>query len=509
LAPGGGEVAAASEDGRLVLHDLSSGEQAPVADRLAGLIRYSADGHWLGGLKADGTLALFDRETGTALETPNETISAFMFSPARDRLATCAAGDARSVPMAKVWSLPSLVELDSVAGEPSAACHLDFSADAEIVVVAAPGRDATVVDLRTGWSFASRGGPRLDTATVSQDGSTLTTLHDGEARVWSLDDLRAAVPLPGANWHGDVSYASARELFVRSHKSAALLDRETGTTKPLPDPPVSTGFVASTPPRPTATAGVVTAEGTVWVETLDRGAKVMRPGHEPETVLGPYVLREVVLSPDGLYLHAVSIEGALVTHDMRTGTERRAHDACPSSEHEPTLVRWVWSSRDGSRVAAASYAGSLCVWDAATGDAIVRREAERGQWMVGPELRWAIHDPENTREPARLIDLERGTTTDLPEEARALAVTGKGLVIYEREGLVWAWDAPTGEPWPLVSAARPFFLGAAVAPDDREIVLYGYRGGVRFVALDRPPDASPEAAAALTEIVTRQPAKLP
>ena len=260
---------------------------------------------------------------------------------------------------------------------------------------------------------------------------------------------------------------------------------------------------------PGRTPAAMSSDGPLWASTLsEEGAWIVHADGQEEVVIAEHPLEDIVLAAKGAIVFAAARDGELWIHDLETGKQRPTREECrPPRRDDGGGSRELLAARDGSRVATTSD-GILCVWDAASGSILVRREEPDGVWRLSPDLRLGVHSPRDRDDSDRLFELDRGTATSLPPEAYAIAVTAKGLVVYAHDALLWAWDAKTNERW-AVSLAASVLRFATVSLEDDELVLHSARGGLRFVSLERPSAIGPAEAAALTEVVTLSPTKLP
>ena len=424
----------------------------------------SADGRRVATGHQDGTLAVWDRDSGTLLGTakahPQEAAHVAFLANGAGLVTAGGEATARRWAVAPTGGLTPAGVLPDLG---SAVTCLVTSPDRRRVFVGSAGGRCLCWDAAAGsevraWD-ATAGGP-VEAITTSPDGATLATAGRNESvRLWdaatgsAVGEVRAAGGTTVLAAVADPGHGWLLAAADRSDGTVRLFDRLGREIRELPGAAGPVLALAASPDGTTLAAGGQDDSVCVWDVTTGSVRSLLR-GHDKP-------VRGVRFGPDGKALFTASEDGLLKVWDLTADPEGQAVRGLPAA------VGAVGFHPGGREFAVAYADGSVEVYPDRGG--VARRFPADGRGPVallryrgsgppvGVELAgravvcWSFGD---VRRPVFRADLPDGVV------ATAAAVTpdGERLAVGDTRGHVTVWDVATGE----TLAAFPTGHGAPV-----------------------------------------------
>jgi len=336
----------------------------PAARQDLGGVTFTADGHQVIASNGDGSMTLWDTETGEA----SQAFGGRGRSP-REIIAIAASPDNRFIAAAGLDGQEA-----SWAGPPAAVYH---SGTGERAFKVRTGHGVQDLAWSPDGRFLAAVGVRGSARIVERSGASVTSLpHDHDVRLsgvgFSPDGrllATAAIPLDPADAGQEAvtiwDWQAGRAVeTIRTHAEALAFD------------PAGSRI---------ATAGIF---GSAVVWDVDRGKKVATlSGHT-----GP--VNDVTFAPDGSTIATASADGTIRVWDARSGIQRlslRGHE---------TAVWDLAFSADGSKLASSSPDGIVRVWALDIDDLIQIARQEVTRSLTEAECRVYLHQRECPWTPA-------------------------------------------------------------------------------------------------------------
>jgi WD40 repeat protein len=497
--PSGRSVVGRCEDGSVCIVDATSGDVVMSLGAVGGDFRdarFTPDGRFVAAF-GDRGLAVWNARTGEAVTLegldPGTVVGRFLcpgchldsLSISADSSRLLVAGGSDAV----LWNLPDgrLVRLWPTYAD-TTRYRLPFAPAIapDGSKVASMNTDGTV----SMWRVASDQAPTiLDESAVtdvefSPDGSRLlTTSEDHTGIVWDADngdELGRFLGSPGRLFLGRFSPDGSRVVTAGSDLAADLWVVDRGAPLAVFSARGGSGYSVAFSPDGSK---LVTTGRTGNVDLWDaREGSLMRefsaPSLRTDDVWGS------TFSPDGSLVAASSTFRSVQLWDVATGeptmTLRFAKGEGPGSPGAPAdLEGVVWAvvfSKDGSTIGTASQDGIARLWDAKTGDLILRYEGHEAA------VNYLAFSPGGDRVltgsddgTAQVWSASDGKTLMTlhghPEGVQAVGWSpdGKVLATGGYDGVIRLWDASSGRLLHTLTGSQGQIMRVDFSPDSRWI----------------------------------------
>ncbi|KAG8711757.1 hypothetical protein FRC08_015492 [Ceratobasidium sp. 394] len=479
FSPNGRRIATGSLDGTVRVWDAETG--ATLLDPIPGhssqvwSVAFSHDSRRIVSGSLDKTVRVWDAETGVALLGPlrghSEWVRSVAFSPSGHRIVSGSEDNT-----VRIWDAKTGIELLQLRGHSDTVCSVVFSPNGHHIVSGSRDWTVRVWNAATGAALLEplRGhsGQVLSAAFSPGGGRIVSGSDDKTVRIWDAET--GAVLLQPLRGHSDevlsVAFSPDSRLIFSgsSDNTVRIWDAETGTelVNPLLGHSSDVMSVAPSPDGRRLASGSGDMTLRIWDVEM-RNVKSKSPqGHS-----GP--VRSVAFSPNGHRIVSSSKDKTVRVWDAEAG------DAVLEPLHGHSAeVYSVAFSPDGYRIVSGSEDKTLRLWDAKTGVGLLELHGHSdvvNSVAFSPDSHRVISGSND--ETIRVWDAETGVTLLEPLQGHsgkvnsvALSPDGHRIASGSSDKTVRIWDAKTGaavlEP---LQHPNPV-LSVAFSPDSHRIV---------------------------------------
>jgi len=438
FTPDGKRLITAAVDNTTRIWDVASGTQLIALERTgpSAALALSPDGRWILTGSDAQTAKLWDAQTGQLLRTLEGhrlEVSAVAVSPDGKFFFT---GDRKG--QCRLWDAESGEQNWLAEGHSRGITDAAFLPDGSRILTAS-------LDNTVGQWDAAEGGERLDlvlkhpdavtSVAVSPDGrQALTTCADQVVRLWDVETATAVGTLGG---DGEMIHRAAFSPDGRYALTAA-------------------------------------ADNTVRLWDLEAGSQITPPGRPEAPLVDLSASGDLVwsaeFSPDGRYLVTV---GGSDAHLWDAVSGRQLMRFSPHGS-----VASAHFSPDGKRVVTSSWDRTARIWSAATGQAVLKLEAEHSQFIND-----AVFSPDGgkvlTASDDRTVRLWDAATGKMLREfigheqqvrSAEFSRDGKQVLTASDDKTARIWDAQTGRLVHVLKGHQQAVLSAAFSADASRVI---------------------------------------
>jgi WD40 repeat protein len=486
VTPDGRRVVSASSDGTLRVWDLETGRPLTTMAGHTSDVNACAvtlDGRRVVSASADQTLKIWDLESGRALATlAGHTDSVSACAVIRDgRRMISASWDGTL----KVWDLDSGRLLVTLEGHTGLVTACAATADGRHVVSASKDGTLKIWDLESGRPLFTLEGHTgtVTTCMVTPDGQRVVSASQDETlRIWEVESGRSLAVLQGHL--GGVNACAVtpdgrRLVSASGDRTLRVWDLESGHSLATLEGHTSLVMACAVAPD-----GRRVVSGS-WDQTLKvwnldtEGSLAPLDGHTRE-------VNACTVTPDGRRVVSASQDETLKVWDPETG-----HPLATLEGHTGG-VRACAVSSDGRCAVSASWDRTLKLWDLESGRGITTLEGHT-RWVdacaVSPDGRRVVSASRDRT--LKVWDLESGrllaTLEGHVEHVTACAVTpdGRRVVSASLDRTLKIWNLERGRLLGTLEGHTSGVSACAVTPDGRRVVSASQDRTLRIWDLER------------------------
>jgi WD40 repeat protein len=473
-SPDGKQIVSAGGDGTLRIWDADSGEVLRTLKGHSSAVNACAtspDGKAVLSASWDHTLRLWDAHSGEmlrSLEAHSDRVNACAFSPDGSRIVS--ASDDRTL---RIWETRSGAMLRTLEGHSSWVSGCAFSPDGKWIVSASGDGTLKIWDAQTGDILQSLQGHVLyaNGCAFSPDGKRIVSSDATTLKVWDTRTGTLLRTLEGhAGWVSRCIFSPDGMQIVSTSGDHTLRFWDAGTGEMLRTLEGHSEWVKGCAFSPDGSR-IVSASGDVTLKVWDpqRGRLRRTPDGHSGRVSG------CAFSPDGKRTVSSSEDRTLKVWDAETGEMMRTLEG-----HTGRVTDCAFSP-DGQLIVSASWDNTLGVWDAESGKRLRSLTGHSG-WVTGCAMsrdakRIVSASEDGTlkiwdAETGEVLQTLRGHSKDV--NGCSFSPDGTHVVSASSDHTLKVWDARTGEMLRTLVGHRWWVIRCAFSPNGKHIVSASY-----------------------------------
>lgn len=447
-------------------------------------VAVTPDGRCAISASGDGTLRMWDLETGTTLHTlrgHTKAVVAVAVTPDGRRAISASDDDTL-----RLWDLTTGTIVHIYQRIARWVHAMTVMPDGRRVISASSGWILRVWDLESGMVVRTLDGHRawIRALAVTPNGRrAITASHDNTLRVWDLDSwqLMQTVMMDDASRVRAVALTpdGRRAVSSSDDKSLRVWDLKTGTAMCIVEGDTAeAGALTVTPDGLRAISAYAEKGLRIWdLETLTIERSL--EGHSDAVVA-------VAVTPDGRRAISASLDRTLRVWDLEART------VVPTRARHSSEILAIAITPDGQRVISASHDQTLRIWDMesrTTARTLAGHTSMVSDVVVTPDGRHAVSA--SADQTLRYWDLKTAATLRTlvghSERINSVVVTpdGRRSVSASDDETLRVWDLVSGTTLRTLAGHSDGVCRVAVTPDSSRAISASYDGTLRVWDLEQ------------------------
>ncbi|NEP35367.1 PQQ-binding-like beta-propeller repeat protein, partial [Moorena sp. SIO3B2] len=441
-------------------------------------IAFSPDGKQIISVSGDGTVRLWDTESGQLIHTfegNTEWVTAIAFSPDGKQILS-GSGDGT----VRLWDTETGQPLHTLEGHTSSVTEIAFSPDGKQIISGSEDNTVRLWDTETGQLIHTFEG-HTDLVTdiaFSPDGKQIISgSNDNTVRLWDTESGQTLHTLEGhtSNVYDIAFSPDGKQILSGSHDTKVRLwDTESGQTlHTLQGHIDGVSAIAFSPDGQEILS--VSGDGTVRLWNTESGQTL----HTLEGHIDG--VTDIAFSPDGKQIISVSGDGTVRLWDTESG------QLIHTFEGHTNWVTDIAFSPDGKQILSGSWDNTVRLWDTESGQTLHTLQGHTN-WVTdiafSPDGKQILSGSGDGT--MHLWDTESGLlihtfeghidgVTDI-----AFSPDGKQILSVSEDNTMLLWDTETGQPLHTLEDHIDGVSAIAFSPDGKQILNGSHDTTVRL-----------------------------